>query len=196
VVVVSSDHGEELFDHGGVLHGYTLYEEQLRVPLVIWGPGRVPPGETGRVTDTYDLHATLFELAGVGAGSGPAPECGAPRLHFAAADGPPGGAFAVRWGRWKYVRVRGTPGGWAIGQGPARSWRREYLFDLESDPGETRNLSGSPGHKVVEGWLRTTLREWVEARRSESRNGEPPEEEPERLTPEERERLRALGYVD
>ena len=33
---VTSDHGEELFDHNGVLHGYTLYDELLHVPLVMW----------------------------------------------------------------------------------------------------------------------------------------------------------------
>ncbi len=39
--IITSDHGEELFEHDGVLHGFTLYEEQLRIPLVVWWPGRL-----------------------------------------------------------------------------------------------------------------------------------------------------------
>lgn len=38
VVVVTSDHGEEFMDHGGVLHGRTMYREVLQVPLLIRGP--------------------------------------------------------------------------------------------------------------------------------------------------------------
>ena len=43
MLVVTSDHGEELFDHDGVLHGYTLYDEMLHVPLVVWWPGQGSP---------------------------------------------------------------------------------------------------------------------------------------------------------
>lgn len=51
LVIVTSDHGDELFDHGGVLHGYTLYEEQLHIPLVFWWPGRVAPARSAQPTD-------------------------------------------------------------------------------------------------------------------------------------------------
>lgn len=43
LLVITSDHGTEFLEHGGVLHGATLYEEALRVPLVLRGPG-VPAG--------------------------------------------------------------------------------------------------------------------------------------------------------
>src|SRR5262249_7616356 len=43
VVALTADHGEEFGEHGGVYHGSTLYEEQVRVPLVVVAPG-VPPG--------------------------------------------------------------------------------------------------------------------------------------------------------
>ncbi|RLB45316.1 MAG: hypothetical protein DRJ42_30200, partial [Deltaproteobacteria bacterium] len=42
IVVVTADHGEEFRDHGGVYHGFTLYEEQVRVPLLIRAPGLAP----------------------------------------------------------------------------------------------------------------------------------------------------------
>ena len=49
LVVCVSDHGEEFWDHGGVEHGHTLYDELLRVVLVMRWPGHLPAGR--RVTD-------------------------------------------------------------------------------------------------------------------------------------------------
>lgn len=205
VVVLTADHGEELFDHGGVLHGYTLYEELLHVPLVVWGPGAVRPGETDEVTDALDLHATLLDLAGTtdrGDRAGRSlldllrgrAETLPPGLHLAASEGIPGGIFAVRSGRWKYIWARGTERTWAMGLGPARSWDREYLFDLDEDPGETRNLAG--GFSVREDWLRARLRAWVETQLAQIRAGTATGEEETPLDPSELRRLRALGYVD
>src|SRR4030095_17102481 len=42
-VVLTADHGEEFWDHGGLEHGRTLYEEVMRVPLVVVPPGDAPP---------------------------------------------------------------------------------------------------------------------------------------------------------
>src|SRR5204863_291338 len=43
LVVITADHGEEFLDHGSTSHGYTLYDEQIHVPLVIVFPARLPP---------------------------------------------------------------------------------------------------------------------------------------------------------
>jgi arylsulfatase A-like enzyme len=59
VVVVSADHGEELGDHGGRYHGTTVYEEQVRVPLVVVGPG-VGPRVVGDPVQTIDLLPTTL----------------------------------------------------------------------------------------------------------------------------------------
>ncbi len=64
VVVYTSDHGEELADHGGWEHGHTLHEELLRVPLAIMGPG-VPPGRWQRDASPIDIAPTLLALAGL-----------------------------------------------------------------------------------------------------------------------------------
>lgn len=67
VVAVVSDHGEEFFDHGGIAHGHSLYEELLRVPLLV----SVPGAGGGRVirppVTTAALAATLLDLMGVSA---------------------------------------------------------------------------------------------------------------------------------
>ncbi len=62
VVIVSADHGEELGDHGGRYHGTTVYEEQVRVPLVIVGPGIAPRVVTAPVQTIDLLPTTLAAL--------------------------------------------------------------------------------------------------------------------------------------
>lgn len=59
IVIVSADHGEELGDHGGRYHGTTVYEEQVRVPLVVAGPG-IEPREISTPVQTIDLLPTTL----------------------------------------------------------------------------------------------------------------------------------------
>lgn len=69
-VAVTSDHGEEFGEHGGMQHGRTLYDELLRVPLVVSGPGL--PGGTvvPSPVSLVSLRATLIDLAGLPRDSG------------------------------------------------------------------------------------------------------------------------------
>ena len=62
-IVVTADHGEEFFDHGGFEHGHTLYGELIRVPLVISGPG-LARGEVRGVVQHVDLSRGILGLAG------------------------------------------------------------------------------------------------------------------------------------
>lgn len=65
LVVLTSDHGEEFLDHGGTKHGRTLYEEVLRVPLLIRMPDLSSAGRTfDRPVGLVDLMPTVLELAG------------------------------------------------------------------------------------------------------------------------------------
>ncbi|MCZ7649927.1 MAG: sulfatase [Thermoanaerobaculia bacterium] len=141
-VVLLSDHGEEFLDHGGVLHGRTHFQELLRVPLVIHGPG-VPAGRrVGAPVSLVDVAPTLLALAGV------APPAGldgidlsptwkrwggapTPRLLFAEADhnnAEPDILRTVRDGRHKLILDRLD--------------RTSRLFDLEEDPGERTDMAG------------------------------------------------------
>lgn len=65
LVVITSDHGTELFDHGGKGHRTTLYDEQLRIPLVLHYPRKVIPGRYPGQTRMIDLGPTLRELVGL-----------------------------------------------------------------------------------------------------------------------------------
>jgi len=65
IVVITSDHGEEFFEHGMVGHRGNLYDPTLRIPLLFWSPGRIPQG---MILDApvriYDIFPTVFDLAG------------------------------------------------------------------------------------------------------------------------------------
>ena len=138
LVTVISDHGEEFLEHDGLLHGHTLYQELLHVPWILAGPG-VPAGRVGARVSHVDLPPTLLELAGVpfdpldfsGHSVVPAlrgePLAPSPRpLHAVLEDGSRH-TLSLRRGRWKLVH--------GLRRGNTR------LFDLESDPDESRDVS-------------------------------------------------------
>ncbi len=65
VVVLTSDHGEQLGEHHMFDHQYSLYDTVLRVPLVIHDPRRFEPGRDPRPVLNLDLFPTLLEIAGL-----------------------------------------------------------------------------------------------------------------------------------
>ncbi|MEM7350545.1 MAG: sulfatase [Acidobacteriota bacterium] len=197
VIAATSDHGEELFEHSGVLHGYTLYEEMIRIPLVLWAPGRVAAGRRAAATSTLDLHATLLEIAGAPQGvsegrsllraDADAQVWQAEPIHFAAASSVEGGVFSAQSSRYKLVLAPRTGRRWGMGEALGRSRDAEYLFDLQDDPGEQINRAGLDTPEVA--WLRSRLLAWIDGRRAA------PAVAPE-VDAATRERLEALGYVD
>jgi len=157
LVVLTADHGEELHDHGGWKHGRTLYEEQLRVPLLLRWDGQLAAGTRLRgPARLIDIAPTIAEAAGAPAPPGwqgrsllPALRGGSapsPPALFAEhlADGPP--RAAVIGQRWKLVlfdrEAPFTPHNELesilYGEERARLARVE-LYDLAHDPLERRN---------------------------------------------------------
>jgi arylsulfatase A-like enzyme len=66
IVVLTSDHGDEFFEHGDKGHHRTLYEEVLHVPLVVSFPGRLPAGRVvNEPVSIVDIVPTVLELAGL-----------------------------------------------------------------------------------------------------------------------------------
>jgi arylsulfatase A-like enzyme len=70
LVVFAADHGEELFDHGSVGHGHTMYDELLRVPLLVRFPGGTPSGRVDRQVRTMDVFPTILDAVGIPVPSG------------------------------------------------------------------------------------------------------------------------------
>jgi arylsulfatase A-like enzyme len=200
LLVVTSDHGEELFDHGGVLHGFTLYDEMVRIPLIVWWPSEIAPSKVESSTDTLDLHTTLratvsaHQPPGIGgrslwpAMSGTEIDSSetAVRFAFAAGERP---LYMARSDRWKLILAPGRGFDWGMGRGRARTFDSEYLFDLEQDPGERVNVAGSIDPEVA--WLRSRLRAWIDGWHRHH---------PEAVDPivdeATREQLEALGYAE
>ena len=75
LVIVTSDHGESLGQHGIAYHGETLYREQIHVPLVFWYPGRIPAGvRVATAISNASIPATVMDvLHQAGANQFPAP---------------------------------------------------------------------------------------------------------------------------
>jgi len=195
LVVVLSDHGEELGEHGSLEgHGWTLFDEVLHVPLVL----RLPrDAEAGTVVEApvtlLDVGPTVLDVLGLPAEPafegrsllGLARGKSAPegRLLVAQTDRSGARLRAVRGERWKRIEVRDA-GAASLGL-PVR--QGDSLFDLASDPGERRDVSAS--EPAIVRHLSAAL-----AAAEAPREAPPPAQVV--LSPEERERLRALGYAE
>jgi arylsulfatase A-like enzyme len=65
VVVLLSDHGEELFEHGSLWHAYTLYEESIRVPLIVKLPGQTSGRVVERPVSLLDVAPSVLRVVGI-----------------------------------------------------------------------------------------------------------------------------------
>ncbi len=189
IVVITSDHGEEFFEHGGKAHRTTLFDEQIRVPLILRHPGRLEADvRVGAQTRSIDIAPTLLELAGL-----PRDEEMMGSSLVGLADGEPLGfdnaavseLFSV--GR-EFRSVR------RLEDKVVENLRqnRRVWCDLEADPGE-RNLRGdfdAPGGREALKSYRRAL-ELLDR----SRAARPAEPVPPEIPPEVAEQLRKLGYV-
>jgi arylsulfatase A-like enzyme len=195
LLVVATDHGEGLMQHGWMEHGIDLHEELVRVALVLRLPGRIVPARPAEPVSLADVAPTVLGLLALPAGgmrsegqdlsplllrAAPAPA--GRTLHFqrrfyTRADEEEwparGEMVAVRSGQWKYVEA------------PEQGLRQ--LFDLAADPGETRDLVGAEPARAAE--LARLLGTWREAPGGRV-TGE------QAVSEDDRRRLRALGYLD
>lgn len=185
IVVLTSDHGEEFAEHDRMGHSKSVYDEVLRVPLLMWAPGLIPPGrridELVSLVDVVPTILDLLEIEPPTALQGTSLRSGLERgtvlddgPRFA--EGPdtarPGHRLiAARTGSHKWIARDDSPV-------PAR------IFDLRSDPGETRSLEDED--------LRAEGRGHLEEYRSLLSGSATKRELDARTT----EKLRALGYLE
>lgn len=72
IVAIVSDHGEEFFEHGRKGHRFTLYDEVIRIPMILWYPNKIPAGlRIDEPTSIIDIFPTLLELADQSPGNQP-----------------------------------------------------------------------------------------------------------------------------
>jgi len=177
VLVVTADHGEEFGEHGNVgMHAHSLYDEVLRVPLVVRLPGAALAGTTvAPQVRSIDVAPTLLDLVGVefdmgATGSSLLPLLAGDERHgrvaLASRLRDTGRTFALRTQRWKLLEGR--------------------LFDLGRDPGETVDVADR--HPLAVQALSAALADLLALPAVEGAG-------PVELTDALRERLRALGYL-
>jgi len=170
IVIYASDHGDFVARHGmiekcAVFHN--VYEETLRVPLIISWPGHFQEGATCQsLAELIDLYPTLMELTAL---SRPAD---APRLPGRSlvptlTEGKPTGrtyAVSENWSQVTVVTARYKLGVWIdpTTRNPQRDFRQfpDMLFDRQTDPEELVNLIDTPKTAAIEQRLREYLDQW------------------------------------
>lgn len=138
VVAVTADHGEAFAEHGLLQHGL-LYEENLHVPLILWGPGRVP---SGRRIDTQvssmDIAPTLLDLAALPRIGGMRGTSLRPLLEAGRGEDRAFEVFVPRNGfAWYDAARKKLVLRAALTQ---EGFGRDELFDLSTDPLEADDL--------------------------------------------------------
>lgn len=191
LVILTSDHGEEFYDHRGWGHGQSLYEELIHVPLILWSPGRLVGG---RVVDDVVRHVDLVPTILGAAGAVEtldAPEFEGVNLWAMLQAGADLGTelrvFAEVLSGGHFARAL-IDGHWKVIYTKFGSSERVALFDLADDPGELSDLSDDR-REVADGMLAelTRVASAAASRKQESGTME--------IDQETEERLRALGYV-
>jgi len=201
VVVLTADHGERFWEHRGWAHGPDVYDELLRVPLILRGPGIPAGGEVAEQVALIGLAPTILELAEL-----PVPESFQGQSLLPAmvgdreiaeapvfAEATHSGGRSSRVGiqdRFRIMACR-TPSWKLIAdeEGP-----REELYDLVHDPGERQDLIAE--RRDVADGLRRLLREHEELVRRVAATYEG--DRGERIADGDedvRRRLAALGYL-
>jgi arylsulfatase A-like enzyme len=175
LLAVTSDHGEEFWDHGSLLHSHTVYGELVHVPLVLAVPGTAPR-LVGETVGSLDIAPTVLEALGVD----PAPSHQGRSLLAAARGAAVEPAAAPsEMGPWKALES----GDWkVIAHADAGTLS---MYDLARDPGETRDVGAANRERGMA--LGRELAALV---------GRSPVRELDAASPELTERLRALGYVE
>lgn len=188
VIMFMSDHGEEFWEHGAVLHGYTLYEEQLRVPLFIHDPRRSNAVRIESITRHIDLLPTILEILGIEADTRMQGVSLVPRMEERGPSAAAGPVYAqVRLRAVRTVALESfMKDGWKLIVNHLPTDLVE-LYHIDNDPEEIKNLAAED--EIMRNRL---LEEMLEFERSlqETKAGKVD------LTDEEIQRLRSLGYIE
>jgi arylsulfatase A-like enzyme/cytochrome c-type biogenesis protein CcmH/NrfG len=181
LVVLTSDHGEALGDHGEQTHGIFAYEATLRVPLILYAPRRLRPMVVSAPVRHVDVLPTVLDLLGVTPPSDLAGRSLLPLISGGSTQGAPSYFEALSSSlNQGWAPLRGV----IDGQLKYVDLPVPELYDIAADPGESRNLAAA---RTVD---LERLRGLLSRLRSTEREA--------RRSPEEAstvERLRALGYV-
>jgi arylsulfatase A-like enzyme/uncharacterized protein YggT (Ycf19 family) len=205
LILITADHGEQLGEHHMFGHQYALYEPAVHVPLILkWGD-HVQAGEDDNLVQSHDIYATILDAAGIPWQKTPAhnsesllrTETGKPRPCFSECLAPALpfiGEYSARYPTLDFRRFLRRLRSARVGDMKLiRSSDGTFeLYDLARDPFETRNLAADQLQTVKQ--LQKVLDDWLLS----FRHYEPAAVTPEdirKLSPEELDVLRGLGYI-
>lgn len=147
IVIFTSDHGDAAGSHGLIDKHYVMYDEEVRVPLVVKWPGVVEPGSQSDqiVINGLDLAATIPEMAGFSFMQG----VGRSLIPLFRGEKP------QNWRKYAFSDYNGQQFGLFV-QRMIRNDQMKYvwnltdideLYDLQKDPWEMNNLISDPSYK-------------------------------------------------
>ncbi len=207
LLVFTGDHGEEFLEHGRMFHGQSVYGEMNNMSLIFWGPGVVARGLTvDQTVETVDVMPTLLDLSHL-----QAPKEAQGESLRALLEPPPGGGVQAAGG-WRArpavsekaitddndsppphdtESVALISGGFKLIHNVKRhAGRAEFeLFDHRRDPLDAKDLASEQPEVVAR--LTRELAAW----RGRFGSFRLPAETSKDMSPEDLERLRALGYI-
>jgi arylsulfatase A-like enzyme len=179
IIVFSSDHGDQLFEHG-ITGKNCFFEPSVRVPFMVSLPGRITSAQYDHLIETVDLLPTLFELIGLpeprevqGRSFAPliADTAGTYEAHDAVfseniiPEVITGGKLDMPFEKGKGVAGTRHPDAKMV---RTSRWKYCYypdgyaeLYDVQADPREQTNLAGRTEVRHVEFDLRTRLLNWL-----------------------------------
>jgi arylsulfatase A-like enzyme len=139
VVVITGDHGQGFYEHGFAAHGGPVFDEVMKIPLIVRAPG-LSPSIDDRLAQHIDVPPSVLDLLGlpphpsfqgkslVGGNADP------DKAVFMVAQTPLAYQYGIIQSQWKLVYDERA--------------RNYLLFDLRADPGETTNLTLQEGSTV------------------------------------------------
>ena len=205
LIVLLSDHGEELFDHNPIaLHGHSLYDELLRVPLILAGPRLLPQEKVIKEqVGLIDVMPTILEVAGLpfetehqGVSLLPLikgrKDFKLPPFVFSEAMTYGLEKKGLRSDSYKYIITPPNAQKWNDMYNPVLSFDKEReLYDLKEDPTEKINII--EGEKELSTTFLKIIKSYLAS--SKGRKLYDLEKLKMKLTKEDIERLRSLGYL-
>ncbi|MBM4068968.1 MAG: sulfatase [Planctomycetes bacterium] len=143
LLVLTSDHGTEFYEHGRFDHGFTLYNEPLHVPLIIKLPGQKAGKTVADRVSSIDIMPTILDLLDV-----PLADAARKQLRGTSLAAALQGKAVTRdvfsetdYRQYTYKRSIITPDGWKLIY--TLETRTRELYDLNADPAEEKNLAGA-----------------------------------------------------
>ncbi len=188
LIVLMADHGQSIAEHHYIGHSMQLYQDIMRIPLIIHYPPSIPAGAVvENNVQSVDVMPTILGILGIGIPGSCRGRNLMPLVRYEDDNGEDPGAyietlhpprkenrlFGLIWGDFKYIR--GLEG------------NREELYRISTDPGEQINLAGRESERTER--MRGHLQDLLKGMKEEASSHEIP------LDPQTMQAMRALGYV-